>query len=94
MCVIKKIILQIAKVMEKDNFKSEIDLYVIDKVKEYRLKAGISQAKLATELDKSLSFIGAIESPRYRAKYNIHHLNELAKLFKCSIKDFFPDRPI
>ncbi|RNL51456.1 helix-turn-helix transcriptional regulator [Pedobacter jejuensis] len=80
--------------MEKRNSKSEIDLYVIGKVKEYRLKADISQAKLATELDKSLSFIGAIESPRYRAKYNIQHLNQLAKLFGCSIKDFFPDLPM
>ncbi|WP_265857410.1 helix-turn-helix transcriptional regulator [Pedobacter sandarakinus] len=80
--------------MEKRNSKSEIDLYVINKVKEYRLKADISQAKLAAELDKSLSFIGAIESPRYRAKYNIQHLNQLAKLFGCSIKDFFPELPI
>ncbi|RZK26158.1 MAG: XRE family transcriptional regulator [Flavobacterium sp.] len=80
--------------MEKRNSKSEIDLYVIGKVKEYRLKADISQAKLATELDKSLSFIGAIESPRYRAKYNIQHLNQLAKLFGCSIKDFFPELPM
>lgn len=94
MCVAEKIILQIALRMERRNSKSEIDLYVISKVKEYRLKADISQAKLATELDKSLSFIGAIESPRYRAKYNIQHLNQLAKLFGCSIKDFFPELPI
>ena len=80
--------------MEKSNSKSEIDLYVINKVKEYRLNADISQAKLANELDKSLSFIGAIESPRYRAKYNIQHLNQLAKLFGCSIKDFFPELPM
>ncbi|MBC6112505.1 helix-turn-helix transcriptional regulator [Pedobacter fastidiosus] len=80
--------------MEKRNSKSEIDLYVINKVKEYRLNADISQAKLANELDKSLSFIGAIESPRYRAKYNIQHLNQLAKLFGCSIKDFFPELPL
>ncbi|MCX2575952.1 helix-turn-helix transcriptional regulator [Pedobacter sandarakinus] len=94
MCVSKKSIIQIAVGMEKRNSKSEIDLYVINKVKEYRLKADISQAKLAAELDKSLSFIGAIESPRYRAKYNIQHLNQLAKLFGCSIKDFFPELPI
>lgn len=94
MCDFKKIITQFASTMEKGNSKSEIDLYVINKVKEYRLKADISQAKLASELDKSLSFIGAIESPRYRAKYNIQHLNELAKLFNCSIKDFFPDTPL
>lgn len=94
MCAFEKFIIQIAPTMEKGNLKSEIDLYVINKVKEFRLKAGVSQASLATELDKSLSFIGAIESPRYRAKYNIQHLNELAKLFGCSIKDFFPELPL
>ncbi|HYD91447.1 MAG TPA: helix-turn-helix transcriptional regulator, partial [Flavobacterium sp.] len=72
----------------------KIDQYVIGKVREKRLKLKISQAELAHLLDVSEGFIGNIESPNYRAKYNIHHLNELAKLFKCSPRDFLPKEPI
>ena len=39
-------------------------------------------------------YIGHIESPNFRAKYNIGHLNELAKLFKCTFKDPFPAKPV
>lgn len=31
--------------------------------------------------------------PKSDKSYSIDHLNELAKIFKCSIKDFFPDTP-
>jgi len=27
-------------------------------------------------------------------KYNLIHLNELAKLFKCSPRDFLPEKPL
>ena len=53
--------------MDKENLKSEIDLYVINKVKEFRLKAGISQANYPWN-GQVFKFIGAIESPRYRVK--------------------------
>jgi transcriptional regulator with XRE-family HTH domain len=69
---------------------SDIEQFVIDKVKEKRIKMKLSQAQLAYELNVSEGFIGNIESPNYRAKYNLNHLNELAKLFKCSPKDFLP----
>ena len=80
--------------MARSTLKSEIELYVINRAREMRMKANISQAQLALELDLSVGFIGHIESPNKNAKYNLNHINKLAKIFKCSVKDFFPDDPL
>ncbi len=71
--------------------KSEIELYAINKVREKRIKAGLSQAYIANELEVAIGFIGHVESPKYRAKYNLNHLNKLAHVFNCSIRDFLPE---
>jgi transcriptional regulator with XRE-family HTH domain len=70
-----------------------IEQFVIDKVREIRKERGFSQRDIAYEIDIDQSFLAAIESPKGRAKYNLNHLNDLAKLFKCSPKDFLPDQP-
>ena len=74
--------------------KSKIDLYIIDMVKKMRMEKGFTQEDIALHLDLTTGFIGHIESPKFRAKYNLEHLNELAKLFKCSPRDFLPEKPI
>lgn len=74
--------------------KTKIDLYVISKVKEKRLENSLSQADLAYELNMSVGFIGKVESTKYPAHYNIRHLNDLAKILKCSPQDFLPKKPI
>ena len=74
--------------------KSEIELYVINKVKEMRVEIGLSQAELAHKLDVSVGFIGHVESPRHRAKYNLNHINSLAKIFNRAFSDFFPSFPL
>ncbi|MFT3910288.1 MAG: helix-turn-helix transcriptional regulator [Ferruginibacter sp.] len=71
-----------------------IDQYVIDTVKEMRLKKGMSQKDLAFEMDLSIGFIGDVENPNYRAKYNLNHINQLAKIFSCSPQDFLPKKPL
>ena len=71
---------------------SEIEKYVIERVKEKRVEKGLSQKELAFELDMSPGFVGDVENPRYRAKYNLNHINELAKIFGCSPKDFLPEK--
>jgi transcriptional regulator with XRE-family HTH domain len=73
--------------------KSKIDLYVIQKVKEKRLENNFSQAFIAYELNMSVGFIGQVESGKYSAHYNIKHLNELARILKCSPQDFLPKKP-
>ncbi|TCD03954.1 XRE family transcriptional regulator [Pedobacter psychroterrae] len=72
---------------------TEVEQYVIDRVKSMRNERGISQAKLANLLEVSQGFIGDCENPKYRAKYNLNHINRLAKIFNCSFQDFFPDSP-
>lgn len=74
--------------------KTKIDLYVIDRVREKRLEKNISQAALAYELEMSVGFIGKAESPKYPTHYNIKHLNDLAKILKCSPQDFLPKKPL
>ncbi|WDT67934.1 helix-turn-helix domain-containing protein [Cloacibacterium sp. TD35] len=76
------------------NKKTKIEQIVIDKIKEIRLSKGFSQDDISVFLNTSRGFIGQIESPKYPSKYNLNHLNTLAKEFDCSIKDFFPDKPI
>ena len=74
--------------------KSKIDLYVINKVKEKRLAKNWSQLDLANELEMSAGFIGQAESSKYPTKYNMQHVNLLAKVFSCSPQDFLPKKPL
>jgi transcriptional regulator with XRE-family HTH domain len=74
--------------------KSKIDQYVIDRVKEKRVEKNLSQAYLAYELEMSVGFIGKVESSKYPTHYNLKHLNELARILKCSPQDFLPKRPL
>jgi transcriptional regulator with XRE-family HTH domain len=80
--------------MAKKILKSKIDLYIISQVRSRRELQNVQQDDLAIHLNVSSGFISHVESPYQRAKYNTSHLNELAKLLKCSPKDFFPDNPL
>lgn len=80
--------------MAKQNAKSKIDWFIASRVREMRIEKRLTQTDIAVHLKLSVGFIGHIESPSFIAKYNTAHLNELAKLFKCSLKDFFPDKPL
>lgn len=71
--------------------RTPIDQFVVDKVKEMRISNNYSQIDLAVLLDVSNGFIGKIESNKFTTKYNISHINKLAKVFNCSPKDFLPD---
>jgi transcriptional regulator with XRE-family HTH domain len=80
--------------MLKPAFKSEIEQYVINRVREKRIAAGMTQASLAIEVGLSPGFIGHVESLKHRAKYNLNHLNDFSKLFKCDFQEFFPKSPL
>jgi len=73
---------------------SIIEQYIIDKVREIRLSQNISQASLSIEMGLSGKFVGNVENPNQPNKYNINHLNKIAHILNCSMKDFFPDEPI
>lgn len=73
---------------------TDIEIYIINQVKERRKACGFTQEKLSLSLGKNIGFIGDIEAPSKKAKYNITHLNEIAKVLKCSPKDFWPDKSL
>jgi Predicted transcriptional regulators len=71
--------------------KTKIELYVINAVRSRRLEQKMSQATLAYCINVSRGFVGDVENPKMPAKYNLNHLNEIAKVFNCSPKEFLPD---
>ena len=75
------------------SLKTDIEAYVINKVKEKREQNNLSQSELAVRLNVSNGFIGQAESSNSPTKYNLNHLNSLAIIFKCSLKDFIPEQP-
>lgn len=85
-------LLQSTRYMEASSI-STIEQYVIDRVRELRIAKGISQRDLSRQLDLTDGFVGKVETPKERAKYNLNHLNDLAKIFECSPKDFLPGKP-
>jgi transcriptional regulator with XRE-family HTH domain len=74
--------------------EADIEKFVIEEVKRRRIEMKISQASLARMLDFSEGFIGNVENPNYPEKYNLRHLNELAKVLNCSPRDFMPEKPL
>jgi transcriptional regulator with XRE-family HTH domain len=73
--------------------KSRFDQAVIDLVKGMREAKRLSQDDLALYLDVTRGYIGQVESPQERAKYNLNQLNRLAYEMKCSPRDFIPALP-
>ena len=73
---------------------TKIEKFVIGRVKEMRNQHGLSQIALSEKLNMSDSFVGHVETSNRRAKYNLNHLNALARIFKCSPKDFMPEKPL
>lgn len=84
-------------------YLSPLDLYIIIKVKFYRLELGISPKELSIHLDKNKNYIGNIESSAHNGKYNDSVLNDIAAYFtrkakerqstikvEFSIHDFYP----
>ncbi|MDE7304848.1 MAG: helix-turn-helix transcriptional regulator [Alistipes sp.] len=74
--------------------KTPIDIYVIDAIRKKRIEQHVSQAMLASFINVSKGFIGMAESPKYDIKYNIRHINEIARFLGCSPRDFLPEQPL
>ena len=74
--------------------KSAIELYVSQKVKEYRDKRNWSQQYLADCINLSASFVSNRENPKTDDAFNLDHIDALAKIFECKIYDFLPPYPL
>lgn len=73
---------------------TEIEIFVIHKVKELRILHKLSQAELADKMEVSYGFFGKIESLKYNSKYNLNHINKISKVFNISPKDLIPTNPL
>lgn len=71
--------------------KTEIELYIISKVRELRESRKIGQQKLSIEIKVDASFVGHAESLKHSAKYNFNHINEFARFFNVPFSYFFPE---
>lgn len=77
---------------DNKNIKTDVELYVIDMIRKQREEKGFTQEALSYALNFSRTFISKYENgPR---KYNTNHLNNIAKVLKCSPKDFLPEKPL
>jgi transcriptional regulator with XRE-family HTH domain len=72
---------------------SQLDWYIINRVKQLRKEKGISQSELSVRMGFSEKLVGSIENPTLKARYNISHLNLLAKALDCSIHELLPSSP-
>lgn len=73
---------------------TDIDQYVIDRVRAKRIELNWTQDDLSAASGLSQGFIGDVESGTRSKKYNFKHVNIFAKAFKCSPKDFLPEQPL
>jgi transcriptional regulator with XRE-family HTH domain len=80
--------------MEGKPHATKLDIYIINKVKFMREKQGMSQIALSQALGMADSFVSNVESAKRRDKYNVNHLNLLAKVFECAPKEFLPEKSI
>jgi transcriptional regulator with XRE-family HTH domain len=72
---------------------TEIEKFIIKKVREVRNEKKISQQKLSLAIGLAEGFIGNVENPKRPEKYNIRHLNLIARALDCSPREFWPEMP-
>ena len=74
--------------------KTAFDNYVIEAVRKERMAQKVSQAMLPYRIGVSHAYIWQLQRPKYRTKYNLNHINEIAKFLGCSPRKFLPEEPI
>ncbi|MFR5659227.1 MAG: XRE family transcriptional regulator [Butyricimonas faecihominis] len=76
--------------MKKRKEVSLTEQFVIDRVKELRVNAGMTEVELSRLLGLDDRFVSHVESPDYPDKYNLNHVNACAVILQCSIKALLP----
>jgi ribosome-binding protein aMBF1 (putative translation factor) len=71
--------------MQKSTFTREYRVF-LKTLKDYRLKAGLSQMKLAAKLDQSQSFVSKCE--RGETRIDIVQLRVFCQAFGISLREF------
>ena len=70
---------------------TEIEQYVVDRVREKRIQSGLTQAVLSVAMELNPKFVGNVERANTDDKYNINHLKKISEILGCSMRDFFPE---
>ena len=73
---------------------SLVERYAIEKVKAKRLAVKMTPGQLSRRLGIDSYFVAHVESDNYMDKYNLNHLNAIAIILHCSIKEFIPRSPL
>lgn len=72
---------------------TELDFYIMEKIRELRIFAGLDQVDIAHRVGVSEGYIGNIENPKHAAKVNIRMLARIASAIGVeSYNDFFPTK--
>lgn len=74
--------------------KSKVEKNIVSNSIRIRKHNKKTQRDVAMVLDVSAGYIGQVESDNSPSMYSYDQLNELAKFFKCSPKDFMPDKAV
>ncbi|MGE4456661.1 MAG: helix-turn-helix domain-containing protein [Arcobacteraceae bacterium] len=65
--------------------------YIVESVKQERIKRNISQLKLAQILDfSSPNYVAKIETRKHNVSYNLIHLCKIAVAFDMEVVDLLP----
>lgn len=68
---------------------SNFEMKVAEIVMTKRREKGFTQEQLARKINVADSFISLVEA--HKRKYNLKHINLIAKALKCSPKDLMPE---
>lgn len=74
--------------------KTTVEFEIVQLVRNKRKALKLSQAKISDVLKVTPGYIGQVEMLSSPSMYSYDQLNELAKFFKCSPKDFMPERAV
>lgn len=74
--------------------KSKIEKTIVSNSIRIRKHNKKTQRDVAMVLDVSAGYIGQVESDNSPSMYSYDQLNELAKFFNCSPRDFMPEEPV
>lgn len=74
--------------------KSKIEEVIVQNTITLRKKYKKTQRDIANVLNVTAGYIGQVESANSPSMYSYNQLNELAKFFKCSPKDFMPEKAV
>ena len=78
-----------AHIKQAKIMKTELQLKIINIIRDFRNDNDLSQAGLADILETSYGLIGNIESPKFSQKYTISQLYKLATYFEIQFEVLF-----